>query len=264
MNHPVITIIGPGRLGNALSKVFSDSQYKVKVFGKGDSVSEFGDITFITTPDSEIRKVASIIAHSNTDLSGKMFVHCSGSLPSAILGELKEQGAYIACFHPLQAVSQETNSFEDIYFDLEGDEEALAQLEKLVKSLGAKSFRVSAKEKELLHVSAVIASNYLVTLADLALRISESSTISQRELLNAFLPLMNSSIKNLGELSPSDALTGPISRGDTQTVQKHIKLLKDKPELLEIYKKLGLLTLELIGSEITDHSVKFRLYDLLK
>lgn len=264
MNHPAITIIGPGRLGKALAKAFTEAQYSVKVFGRKDTFSDFGDITFITTPDSEIRKTASTIASSKAEFDGKIFVHCSGSSPSSILDELKEKGVHIACFHPLQAVSKETKSFKDIYFDLEGDEEALAQLEELAKSLGAKSFRVSSKEKELLHVSAVIASNYLVTLADLALRISESTAISQRDLLNAFLPLMSSSIKNLGELSPSDALTGPISRGDTQTVQKHIKLLKDKPELLEIYKKLGLLTLELIGSEITDHSVKFRLYDLLK
>ncbi len=264
MSIKTISIIGLGKLGKALSKAFEKVGYSTTELKKGDSYDRLGDIIFITTPDSEIRKVAGKIASDLENLEGKVFVHCSGAVSSNILIELKEKGASIGCFHPLQAVSQETDTFEDIYFDLEGDDDAIKELQKLVLDIDAKSFIVTPKEKELLHVSAVIASNYMVTLADLALRVSESTELSQRELMDAFLPLMGSVLQNLEKLSPSKALTGPISRGDIQTVQKHIKLLEGKPELLEIYKKLGLLTLELIGSEITEHSIKFRMYDLLK
>lgn len=260
-----ISIIGPGRLGNALRTALFKAGYQIgQIYGKTDSLTEFNDITFITTPDSEIRKVASSIASSGKELMGKVFVHCSGAFASSILEELKAKGAGTACFHPLMAVSPETESFKGIYFDIEGEESVLPLLEELAGKIGAKSIRVSPKEKELLHVSAVMASNYLVTLADLSLRISASENIPERTLLDAFLPLMSSSLENLGKLSPTEALTGPIARGDIQTVQEHIKLLQNKPELLEMYKKFGLLTLELISNDLKDSTIKFRLYDLLK
>lgn len=265
MKLPIISIIGPGRLGNALKSALSKAGYEVaRVFGKDESFSGFGDLIFITTPDSEIRKVASQIVASEQNLNEKVIVHCSGVLASSVLDELRREGANIACFHPLMAVSPETESFQNIYFDIEGDETVIPLLEELAKTIGAKSIRVSPKEKELLHVSAVLASNYLVTLADLSLRISASANIPERTLMDAFLPLMNSSLGNLSKLSPTEALTGPIARGDIQTVQKHLKLLENKPELLEIYKKLGLLTLELISNDLKDNTIKFRLYDILK
>lgn len=265
MNKPSISIIGPGRLGNTLSVVFENSGYSVEhMYAKGEKIEALSDYTFITTPDSEIVKVVSELALSFQSLQGKQIFHCSGTLSYSILNELSKLGAVTACFHPLQAVTSRTSSFAETYFDLEGEEEALDTLEKLVKDLGAKSMRVNSKEKELLHLSAVMASNYLVTLMDVALQVSGESNISQRTLMDALLPLMKSSLENLNKLSPSEALTGPIARGDIQTVQKHIKLLENEVDLLNMYKKLGLLTLELIGNDLKDNTIKFRLYDALK
>lgn len=260
-----IHIIGFGRLGKLLYKLLNNAGFRdINVITKDDDLPSESEFLIICTPDSVIKKVSNQLANSIRIVDGMMAVHCSGILGSDALKALKDKGVLTACLHPMQSVTSETVSLEHTYFDLEGDEAAIIQLEELVKHFGADSFRVTAEEKELLHVSAVIASNYLVTLADLALRISETSAIPQKDLLSAILPLMNSSLQNLEKLSTSEALTGPIARGDVHTVQRHIILLQDKPDLLEIYKKLGLLTLELIRSEITDHSVKFRLYDLLK
>ncbi len=265
MSKPTITIIGIGRVGQAFEKAFEKAGYKVlNQYKKGEEITALSDWNFITTPDSEIAMVSSTIAEKFEDLSGKFFMHCSGTISSDILEEVKNNGAKTACFHPLQAITIKTDSFKDIYFDLEGDDEALSVLEELAEDLGARSIRVSKKEKELLHISAVMASNYLVTLADMALQVSGSTDIPQRTLLDALLPLMNSSLHNLKELSPSEGLTGPIARGDVQTVQKHIKLLEKEEELLNVYKKLGLLTLELIGNDLKDNTIKFRLYDVLK
>ncbi|RNC85534.1 MAG: DUF2520 domain-containing protein [Balneola sp.] len=259
-----ITIIGPGRLGTAFQVVFSEVGFVVKMIDKTTDRQEVGDVTFITVPDGSIHEVSKKLASGGSSFSGKIVAHCSGAYSSQILDNLAEQGALTACFHPLKAVSKTTRSFKASFFDLEGSEEAIVHLEDIVKKIGAQSIRVSPEEKELLHVSAVMASNYTVTLADLALRISSSNNISERELLDALLPLMGSSIENLSGLNPAEALTGPIARGDIQTVQKHLLLLQDKPDLLAIYKHLGLLTLELITDEVTEHTIKFRLYDLLK
>ena len=264
MEPQTINIIGPGRLGTALESVFSDMGYEVSLLGKEYGKHNFNGITFLTVPDGEIPGASKKLASSEASFSGKIVVHCSGVFSSEILHELAEKGALTACFHPLRAVGPDTHSFKGIFFDLEGQEEAVSQLENLAEKIGAKSIRVSSEEKELLHISAVMVSNYTVTLADLALRISANNKASERELLDALLPLMNSSFENLDRLSPAEALTGPIARGDIQTVQKHLKLLQNKPELLSIYKHLGLLTLELITDNLKDHTIKFRLYDLLK
>ncbi len=264
MNIEKITIIGPGRLGTALHSVFQNAGYAVSVLGKNLEAHAFEGITFLTVPDREIIGVSKKLATSGISFDEKVVAHCSGVLSSEILNSLAEKGALTACFHPLKAVSATTRSFKGTFFDLEGREEAVIHLEHLVQKIGAKSIRVTPEEKMLLHISAVMASNYTVTLSDLALRISANNKISERELLDALLPLMESSIENLQELNPAEALTGPISRGDIQTVQKHLKLLQDKPDLLSIYKHLGLLTLELITDDLKDHTIKFRLYDLLK
>lgn len=265
MNKPKITIIGVGRAGRAFSVALREGGLEVShMYGRGDRIVHLSELVFITVPDSEIRKVSLELAEQFEDLSGKTFVHCSGILPSAILNELEKKKGAIGCFHPLQSITLKTISFKGIYFDIEGEEAVQNQLAEIAAVLGAKSIKVSQKEKEMLHISAVIASNYLVTLSDLAFRASEATNIPQRTLTDALLPLMKSSLQNLEQLSPTEALTGPIARGDIQTVQKHLKLLGKDEELLSIYKKLGLLTLELIGSGIKDNTIKFRLYDLLK
>lgn len=262
---PSVTIIGLGRLGNALSLALEKASYtNIESYSKGEKIEQLNDWVFITTPDSEIVKVVSELALYFKDLNSKQVFHSSGTISSSVLNELKKRGAKTACFHPLASITSKTASFDGIYFDIEGEEAAVSKLELLAEDLGAKSIRVSPKEKELLHVSAVIASNYLVTLADIAIQVSGSSTISQKTLMDALLPLMKSSLDNLHELSPSEALTGPIARGDVKTVQRHIQLLDNEEELLNVYKKLGLLTLELIGNDLNDKTIKYRLYDVLK
>ncbi len=264
MSSKKINIIGPGRLGKAFQAAFSDAGYEVFLFGKDYGEHDFEGVTLITVSDGEILNVSKKLASSELSFPGKIIAHCSGAFSSEILNDLAERGALTVCFHPLMAVSPDTQSFEGIFFDLEGQEKAVDYFGSLAEEIGAKSIKLGPEEKELLHISAVMASNYTVTLADLALRISVSNKIPERALLDALLPLMNSSIKNLTRLNPAEALTGPIARGDVQTVQKHLKLLQNKPELLAIYKHLGLLTLELITDDVTEHTVKFRLYDLLK
>lgn len=265
MNKATVTIIGLGRTGKVLSQTLEEAGYQIySTISKGEHVSKVGDITFITTPDSEIVKVSKQLLDQVEDIEHKYIFHCSGTVPSSVLKELEMKGAMVGCLHPLMAITETSKSFRDVYFDIEAPENSVSQIKKIIEDLGAKSFVVTEKEKELLHVSAVMASNYLVTLTDLALRISEKSNISQRILLDAMLPLMNSSLTNLRKLTPSKALTGPISRGDIQTVQKHIKLLEGDQEMLDMYKKLGLLTLELSGDNLEDNTIKFRLYDVLK
>lgn len=265
LKHQTIHIIGYGRLGKLMFKSLKSVGYSdLNIVNKDEKLPSSSQIIIICTPDSVINKVSGQLSKSINNCKNITAVHCSGILQSDSLESLRSKGARVASFHPLMSISSESRSFQNIYFDIEGDDSVLPELEVLAQNLGAKSMRVTPVEKQLLHVSAVMASNYLLTLADMAIQVSGASNLPQRTLMDALLPLMESSLKNLKELSPTEALTGPISRGDVQTVQKHIKLLENEDELLNMYKKLGLLTLELIGKDLKDNTIKFRLYDVLK
>jgi predicted short-subunit dehydrogenase-like oxidoreductase (DUF2520 family) len=254
-----ISVIGPGKVGKALARVLSGNGHDVTLLGRNDAKSEFGELVFITTPDSEIIKVVQEL--SEMDHKGRIILHTSGTLASDHLKLLKEKGAAVGCFHPIQSVTVKTSSFEGSWFDIEGDEKAVQMMKELASVLKIKTIEVSANQKQLLHVSAVMASNYLVTLTHLATQISKESGLEAEEIKQALLPLMESSLRNLYDLSPEDALTGPIQRGDVETVSKHVKLLKSNDKLLSIYKKLGLLTLELTSHE---PEVKQALSELLR
>ena len=265
--NPSITIIGYGRLGQALEKAADGAGYEIAYIYKNREelhrMKEISDLVFITPPDAEITAVCEYLRFRFYELVGKTIAHCSGALPSNILLDLKEKGAAIACFHPMQSVTLKTASFEGITFDIEGDEKAIKMLEKFAEEIRANSLRVTKEDKEMLHVAAVMASNYMVTLSDLAASVSKGSGLNKKQVLDALLPLMNSTLENLGQLSPSEALTGPIARGDVETVQRHVKFLKNRGELLSIYKKLGVLTLDLTDPEIVNESVKSELKELL-
>lgn len=267
MNHS-ITIIGYGRLGQTLERACIKAGFDVAYIYKNKEelhkMKQISDLVFITPPDSEIAAVCEYLRFRFYELVGKTIAHCSGVLPSDILLDLKEKGASIACFHPMQSVTLKTKSFKGITFDIEGDDKALRVLEDFASKINANSLRVSSKQKEMLHVSAVMASNYLVTLADLSSEISEESGLSPREVLDALLPLMNSTIENLKEMEPSDALTGPIARGDVDTVERHVKFLKNRDKLLSIYKKMGLLTLELVDPNVVSRDTRNKLYEILR
>lgn len=267
MDHS-ITIIGYGRLGQALEKASLKAGFDIAYIYRNKEelhkMKQLSDLVFITPPDSEIASVCEYLRFRFYELVGKTIAHCSGALPSDILLDLKEKGASIACFHPMQSVTLNTKSFKGITFDIEGDEKALKVLEEFASRINANSLRVNSKQKEMLHVSAVMASNYLVTLAQLGAEISSDSGLSPREVLDALLPLMNSTIENLKDMDPSHALTGPIARGDLETVERHVKFLKNRDKLLSIYKKMGVLTLELVDEKVVSLETRQKLSEILQ
>ncbi|WP_428236955.1 Rossmann-like and DUF2520 domain-containing protein [Gracilimonas sp.] len=260
MKKPRITIIGLGSVGSALLNVLTRSGYEVisvfnrseidpklirnfpdTYFSKGlpNNENKLGELTFLTVSDDAIDSVATQLSERCTDLSDKSVVHCSGVHASKILLPLSKRGASIASFHPMKAITPKTSSFENTWFDAEGDGAAIRRLEDLADSLTAHVFEVDPKAKPLLHASAVVASNYLVVLAELVTKISALGGVPEDTALKAITPLMENTLRNVKELGVTEALTGPIARGDLKTVKQHVEKLKNAPELLSLYKTLG-------------------------
>lgn len=280
MERPSVSVIGTGALGTVLVKGLHQHGYTIhSLFNRhlrkaealsrevnASYVSEFperrselGSLVFLTVQDSEIVSAAQQLTRLSGSFSGYLFVHCSGNESSIALRALKQRGADVAAFHPLQTFTSHSapEDFYNSYFDVEGNAGAMDPLKEVARALGAHTLEISAESKAYLHAAAVMASNYLVSLLDASSRIAGLGDIPEQEALNALLPLVYKSIENVENRNPRSALSGPIKRGDLQTVKKHLNLLREDPALLSLYKQLGLHTLTMASGSKGKHSGKY-------
>lgn len=219
------------------------------------------DFLFITTQDRMIRSIAENLVAKALIKPGQVWIHCSGSLPSAVLRV--QEGIPVRCLsvHPLQAFASIDNALAILsgtHFGIEGEEEELG--EGIVKDLGGIPHKILADQKTLYHAGAVVASNYLAVLASLAVELFVEAGIQGEEALASLLPLMKGTLSNLEQVGLPQALTGPIARGDVQVVQKHLEQLPSK--LVDIYKGLGSKALELGEGKRAIEGLTYPLEDL--
>lgn len=288
MSRNSVTIIGTGSLGSALAKALFENNYTItSLFNRRlrkaesiarevgaryfsefpESVNQLGSLIFLTVQDSEIAQTAHNLARITNDFTGYTVVHCSGSKEASLLEDLKNKGARTAAFHPLQTfpAGSGTQHFRNIYFDVESDDTTYNYLRGIANDLGGQTIQITAAAKPYLHAAAVMSSNYLVSLLHLSGKIAELGGIDKEAAMQALIPLARTALQNIESNSLPDALTGPIKRGDYETVRLHIDLLKGDDELLNSYKKLGLQTLQLAKQSRTlTERKRSELYELLK
>lgn len=265
-----VSIIGAGRLGGALAIALARKNFRIETLAArnfetaetisklieplpkiltGNNFSEItSDVILITTQDSEIKNVAEELAGK---LQTKPLVfHTSGSLSSEILKDLKAVGCQTGSIHPLVSISNPrlgAERFADAYFCVEGDETAIKTAEKIVETLGGKSFSVATEYKTLYHASAVTASGHLVALVDTAIEMLMKCGLGEKDAQIVLLPLIKSTVENLEVQNTAEALTGTFARADAGTLGRHLEILRKtvSPEALEIYLQLGARSLKL-------------------
>lgn len=266
MNKPVIAVVGAGKVGSALALLLSRQGYPVagvaskslssarRVAGelgvpatdKPEEVTAAADVIFITTPDREIARVAGEITDRGGFRPGQIVFHTSGAHPADEVGAARRSGALAASLHPLQSFADVKMAMESLpgsYFALEGDAGALPLAREMVKDLGGRSFAIAARDKPLYHAAACIASNYLVSLMHFATGLYGRFGLSREEAFQALFPLIQGTIKNISQVGPAAALTGPVARGDGTTLEGHLEALQEVGEQeLDLYRKLGLYT----------------------
>lgn len=243
--------------GASISGVFSRHTHSARAlakkvqaeeFGTLNSLTHLGSVVILCVPETEIRTIARIIAKKQQSLKGKLFVHTSGSRTSSELLPVKTKGATVGSFHPMQTFPQKKAAvFNNIWIALEGDRSAVNRSKQLAKILGANTFVISKEAKVQYHICGVFASNYLVTLMSVIEHISTNADIPKANVWRIFRPIIDQTIDNVVALSPKKALTGPIVRGDLETVQRHIRALSQKKlrHMLPLYTALGIATARL-------------------
>jgi predicted short-subunit dehydrogenase-like oxidoreductase (DUF2520 family) len=203
------------------------------------------DLVVVAVPDDSIGVISEKLAQIHLPKRhGSTVLHTSGALSSAVFADLAAKGWHSGSLHPLISVSDPrvgATAFRKSFWCVEGDTVALRVARQVVRHVGGRSFTVDRKDKPLYHAAAVMSSGNVVALFDVALDMLEKCGLSRRQAQAALLPLLQSTIANLGRLGPEKALTGPFSRGDLATIKLHLSALSrtDLSKALEIYRLLG-------------------------
>jgi predicted short-subunit dehydrogenase-like oxidoreductase (DUF2520 family) len=198
-------------------------------------------IVFLSVPDSVVADVAARIA-ATAPPRAVSFVHTSGALGLDVLKPLS--GHDVGSFHPLQSFPfpREPAAFRGITVAVDASTPALLRkLQGLARGLGARPRRVAAADRVLYHAAAVYASNFVVAVIAEGVRVLMRIGWSEKDSTRALMPLVDGVVANIRRKGVHAALTGPIRRGDAETVRRHLDSL-DRPDL---YRILGSVALEI-------------------
>jgi predicted short-subunit dehydrogenase-like oxidoreductase (DUF2520 family) len=217
-----LAIVGRGRLGNALAGALTDSRYGLLgPLGRGFDGHD-ADVVLLCVPDGEIAAAAALIA------PGPLVGHCSGATGLAVLTPHEAFS-----LHPLMTVTAQGARFEGAGAAIAGSTpHALAVAAELAEALGMRSVEVLERDRVAYHAAASIASNFLITLEAAAEQLASDAGVD-RDLL---VPLVRATVENWAALGAERALTGPVARGDEQTVAAQRAAIAERaPELVELF-----------------------------
>ena len=221
-----IAVVGRGRLGTALAPALAEAGIDVDgPLGRGADGAG-ADMVLLCVPDGQIGAAASAIE------PGPLVGHCSGSRGLDLLGE--REGLAL---HPLMTVTSAGARFEGAGCAIAGSSaRALAAAAWLAHELGMRPVEIADEDRAAYHAAASIASNFLVTLEAAAERLARSAGLD-RDLL---APLVRATVDNWVAEGARQALTGPILRGDEETVaRQRVAIAERAPELLDLFDALA-------------------------
>ena len=267
---PSISIVGPGNLGTALARALTDAGYRVPcIVGRAGSRAvlpaeklarsvrarrvEAGsqrletDVVWLTVPDDAIAPVARQLA-ATQPWQGIVVLHSSGALGADELSALARKGALVASVHPMMTFARGRKpQWKGVAFALEGDDNALRIAKRIVRDLGGEPFLVSRRDKTLYHAFASFASPLVIALMATMEQVAKKAGLPAGHAKLVVAPLLAQTIKNYMSGATAGALTGPLARGDVQTVSKHLAELKRLPEARNVYLALSEAAVELLA-----------------
>lgn len=247
-------IIGAGKVGCSLAKYFMLHGLSLSGFFDADknaakTAADFAgtdfeeeledlvrksDALFLTVPDGLITIVWNQIRE--LPIEGKYICHCSGALSAedAFPG-IADRGAFGYSIHPLFAVSDRFHSYKelsDAYFTIEGDKRHLKDVKDFFQSFGNPVRLIEAADKLKYHCAAAICSNQVIALIQESIHLLGDCGFDEESALMALRPLIAGNVNKVLTDGCAASLTGPVERGDVQTVKKHLDCLEEKDRKL--------------------------------
>lgn len=288
-----IAIVGAGKVGSALGKVLSSGGAHISCVVSRTSASAKAaarflkcntaattldaipprtDLVLIATPHDAVQDVATNLSAVPHLRFKKLSVcHASGMLTAEVLSAVEKKGATVFSFHPLQTFPREfavrdiVPRVRGIYYGVDGSAKGVAKAKQLARALGGKVILIRPEMRAFYHAACVVASNHLTTVLWILEQMFAELKTKEKEFLPVFQPIIEATLKNVAESSPTKALTGPIARGGIATIAEHFEALQRfAPNLVSYYGSVSAETIRCAEAKGSLEKEKARaLYNLI-
>ena len=256
-----ISLIGSGNLAQALGPALKSAGYRIDVVAARanaqsrrraaalakklgarvialNDVPPDSDVIWLLHTDDALAATAHMLA-GKPGWKGRIVLHSSGALSSDVLKPLKHAGAHTASLHPMMTFVPGTRpNFKIVPFAVEGDRRAVAAARQLVRSLGGEVFEIRAANKVLYHALGSFSSPLVVATLATAERVGRAAGLTQAQTRKVMAPILQQTLRNYLERGAAAAFSGPIKRGDMETVRRHLRELNRVPRAVEVYRAL--------------------------
>ena len=209
----------------------------------------------LAVSDDAIEEVARALA-AGLDREGaprpRAAAHCAGARSAAVLDALRRAGIACGSWHPamtFRGVDSDAEALAGACAAIEGDADACNLLAVFSEALGVAWHPLAARHKAGYHSALVLASNGRVVLDGAARRLLAEAALDASTARRVLAPLVARTEENLRASEPTDALTGPVARGDAETVRAMLESLRGQPEIERLYRALAAVALSLVPPE---------------
>jgi len=260
-HEETISLIGAGNLAHALGPSLRSAGYRIETVAfrrpaksqqravalakrlgaraiRLEQAGPGSDIVWICHTDDALGETARQLARK-AGWKGKIVFHSSGALSSDVLATLARAGAHTASLHPMMTFVSGTNPrMKAVPFAVEGDAQAVAAARRITHRLGAEIFEIRKESKVLYHALGSFSSPLVVATLATAERIGHAAGLNRTQTRKVMGPILVQTLKNYMERGAPAAFSGPIKRGDLETIRGHLRELKKVPGAVEVYRAL--------------------------
>jgi len=246
------------KIGAVVTRSEASARRAVRFIGAGKACAGMtrqilaSRVVLIATPDDEIAVVAQELARiGGEELRGRIVLHTSGAMDSAVLNAVQQQGAKVGSLHPLQSFSGvAVPSLEGKVFTVEGEVQAVRMARRIARALGGSPVRILGSKKLLYHAAAAMAAGHVLAVEEAATQLLVSTGMRRSEAVRALLPLTRQVLENFERLGPRAAWTGPLSRSDYKVVRAHLYALRESSEeFAQAYEALNRLAARVLAQD---------------
>jgi predicted short-subunit dehydrogenase-like oxidoreductase (DUF2520 family) len=223
------------------------------------------DLVLLTVPDDVLPGLVSGLAATAAPLEGRLLAHASGRHGLAVLDPATRRGALPLALHPVMTFTgrpDDLDKLAGISFGVTAPEPLRPAAEALVIEMGGEPVFIEEASRGLYHAGLASAANHLVALVAQSADLLRAAGVTEPSRMLA--PLLSAALDNALRLGDA-GLTGPVARGDADTVAEHIQALRDvSPEALRAYIALARLTADrALAAGILSPADAQRLLDVL-
>lgn len=258
---PRVAIVGAGNLGTALGLALQQAGYAIEAViarSRGASLQRArrlakqvgarvatdlsavrAELIWFCVPDAEIARAARSL-EGGVEWKGRVAVHSSGALSSDELAGLRKRGAVVASVHPLMTfVRGSRPSLAGVPFALEGDAAAVRVARRVVRRLGGSAYSIRKQDKAAYHAWGTFASPLLTALLATTEEVAALAGVRRKAAKQRMIPILQQTLANYAAFGAAGAFSGPIVRGDVDTVKRHLRVLRDVPSAGDVYSALA-------------------------